>query len=36
MGKPSPLVNLERNQKFEDDLVERVAKVIKVLSNLED
>jgi hypothetical protein len=35
MGKP-PLANLEKDQKFNDSLVEQLAKIIEVLSNLED
>jgi hypothetical protein len=36
MGRPIPLANLERDQKFDAALVERLAKVIEVLQNLED
>jgi hypothetical protein len=36
MGKPSPLANIERNQKFDDDLVKRLAKILEELQNLED
>ena len=36
MGRSIPLVNIEQDQKFDDTLVERLAKVLKVLSNLED
>jgi hypothetical protein len=36
MGRPIPLANIERDQKFDAALVERLAEVIKVLSNLED
>jgi hypothetical protein len=36
MGRPIPLANLEHDQKFDAALVERLAKVIKVLQNLED
>jgi hypothetical protein len=36
MGRSIPLANLEHDQKFDNALVERLAKVIKVLPNLED
>jgi hypothetical protein len=36
MGRPIPLANIEQDQKFDDALVERLAKVLKVLPNLED
>jgi hypothetical protein len=36
MGCPIPLANIEQDQKFDDALVERLAKVLKVLPNLED
>jgi len=36
MGCPIPLANLEQDQKFDVALVERLAKVIEVLQNLED
>jgi hypothetical protein len=36
MGSPIPLANIEQNQKFDDALVERLAKVIDVLPNLEN
>ena len=36
MRRPIPLVNIEQDQKFDDALVERLANVLKVLSNLED
>jgi len=36
MGRPIPLANLEQDQKFDVALVERLAKVIEVLQNLED
>jgi hypothetical protein len=36
MGNPIPLANIEQNQKFDDALVQQLAKVIEVLSNLED
>ena len=35
MGNP-PLANLENDQKFDAALVEQLAKIIEVLSNLED
>jgi hypothetical protein len=35
MGKP-PLANLEKDQEFNASLVEQLAKIIEVLSNLED
>jgi hypothetical protein len=35
MGKP-PIANLENDQKFDAALVEQLAKIIEVLSNLED
>jgi hypothetical protein len=36
MGRLIPLVNLEHDQKFDAALVERLAKVIEVLPDLED
>jgi hypothetical protein len=36
MGNPFPLADIEQNQKFDDALVEQLAKVIEVLPNLED
>ena len=36
MGKPSPLANIERDQKFDDDIVKRLAKILEDLQNLED
>ena len=36
MGRPIPLANLEHDKKFDAALVERLAKVIEVLPNLED
>ena len=36
MGSPIPLADIEQDQKFDDRLVEQLAKVIKVLPNLED
>ena len=36
MGRPIPLANIEHDQKFDDSLVQRLAKVIEVLPNLED
>jgi hypothetical protein len=36
MGRTIPLANLEHDQKFDAALVERLAKIIKVLQNLED
>lgn len=36
MGRPIQLANIEQYQKFDDALVERLAKVLKVLPNLED
>jgi hypothetical protein len=36
MGRQFPLVNLEHDQKFDDALVKRLAKIIEVLPNLED
>lgn len=36
MGRPIQLANMEQDQKFDDALVERLAKVLKVLPNLED
>jgi hypothetical protein len=35
MGNP-PIANLESDQKFDAVLVEQLAKIIDVLSNLED
>jgi hypothetical protein len=36
MGSLISLANMEIDQKFDDALVERLAKVIQVLPNLED
>ena len=37
MGSPIILLaNVEKNQKFDEAIVHRLAKVIEVLSNLED
>jgi len=36
MGRPFPLVNIEHDQKFDDALVERLAKILEDLPNLED
>jgi hypothetical protein len=35
MGKP-PIKNLENNKKFDPAIVEQLAKIIEVLSNLDD
>jgi hypothetical protein len=35
MGK-SPIKNLENDQKFDVAIIEQLAKIIEVLSNLED
>jgi hypothetical protein len=31
-----PLENIEQDQKFDDSLVQKIAKFIEILSNLED
>jgi len=36
MGMLFPLVNIEHDQKFDDALVKRLAKIIEFLQNLED
>ena len=36
MGRQSPLVDIERDQKFDDDVVKRLAKILEDLQNLED
>jgi hypothetical protein len=36
MGRQSPLVNIEHDQKFDDALVKRLAKILEELQNLED
>jgi hypothetical protein len=36
MGRPITLANIEQEQKFDDALVARLAKVLKVLPDLED
>ena len=36
MGRHSPLVDIERNQKFDDAVVKRLAKILENLQNLED
>jgi hypothetical protein len=36
MGRQSPIVDIEHNQKFDDTLVKRLAKILEELSNLED
>ncbi len=36
MGCPIPLVNIEQDQKFDSALVERLAKVLEFLPDLED
>ena len=36
MGRHSPLVDIERNQKFDDAVVKRLAKILEDLQNLED
>ncbi len=36
MGRLFPLVNIEQDQKFDAALVERVAKILTFLPNLED
>lgn len=36
MGKPKPPVDLEENQKFDRDLLERLAKALEDLPDIED
>jgi hypothetical protein len=36
MGRQSPPVNIERDQKFDDTIVKRLAKILDVLPNLEE
>jgi hypothetical protein len=36
MGRQSPLANVERDQKFDDALVKRLAKILEDLPNIED
>ena len=36
MGSIIPLTNIEENQKYDRALLERLAKVIETLQNLED
>ena len=36
MGRLIPLANIEVDQKFDDALVEQLAKIIEFLPNLED
>ena len=36
MGRPSPLVNIDHDQKLDDALVKRLAKILEDLQNLED
>jgi hypothetical protein len=36
MGRLFPLVNIEHDQKFDAALVERLAKILEFLPNLED
>ena len=36
MGRPKPLVNIEEEQKLDRALMERLAKVVAVLPNMED
>ena len=36
MGRQSPIVDIEHNQKFDDTLLKRLAKILEELSNLED
>jgi len=36
MGKPVPLANIEQDQKSDDDLVKRLAKILEELPNLDD
>ena len=36
MGRQPPLVDIERNQKFDDAVVKRLAKILEDLQNLED
>jgi len=36
MRSANPLVNLEDDQKFDSDVLKRLAKVVEMLQNLED
>lgn len=36
MGRPILLANLEHDQKFDADLVKKLAEAIEILPNLED
>jgi hypothetical protein len=36
MGRQSPLANVEQDQKFDESLVKRLAKILEDLPNLED
>lgn len=36
MGRQSPLANVEQEQKFDEALVKRLAKILEDLPNLED
>lgn len=36
MERQSPLANVEQDQKFDESLVKRVAKILEDLPNLED
>jgi len=36
MERSIPLANIEQDQKFDDALVEQLAKILKILPNLED
>jgi hypothetical protein len=36
MGKLIPIMNLEQDQKFDNVLLDRLAKIIEVLPNIEE
>ena len=36
MGKLLPIMNLEQDQKFDNVLLDRLAKIIEVLPNIEE
>jgi hypothetical protein len=36
MRSPSPRANLEDDEKFDSDLLRRLAKIVEVLQNIED
>ncbi len=36
MGRQSPPVNIDKDKKFDDTLVKRLAKILEVLPNIEE